>query len=136
MDTEEEIRHLDNRGRRFVAELNPWQQTWLALDCAVTGKPPERAVGQYHHYAKSLDAWLTGRTYPQWYLSDSGYSRVVWSQHNQNLFLTDNSTSVAKANWEKAKPQREAVEQMILRDSQQLESARKLRTVATSLILG
>lgn len=45
-----------------------------------------------------------------WYLSDSGYSRVVWHEESGNLALTDNSRREVKANWEAALPQRQAVE--------------------------
>lgn len=96
--------------QKVIAELPPLQKLMLDLDVAVTGVPPERAVSQYHHMPKDLEAWLEqpGGN-PLWYLADAGYSRVVWSTDTGNLFLTYNSTSKAKANWENAKPQREAL---------------------------
>jgi len=42
--------------------------------------------------------------HPIWYLSDSGYSRVVWNDDRGDVFLTSNSTSKVKANWDKAGP--------------------------------
>jgi len=96
--------------RQVIAGLSPLQKLMLDLDVAVTGVPPERAVSQYHHMPDNLEEWLEqpGGN-PIWYLADSGYSRVVWSTDTGKLFLTYNSTSKAKANWENALPQREAV---------------------------
>lgn len=96
--------------QQVIAGLNEFQRLMLDLDVAVTGVPPERAVSQYHHMPENLEEWIQqpGGN-PLWYLADSGYSRVVWSTDTGRLFLTDNSTSKAKANWDKALPQREAL---------------------------
>lgn len=96
--------------QQVIAGLNEFQRLMFDLDVAVTGVPPERAVSQYHHMPESLEEWIQqpGGN-PMWYLADAGYSRVVWSTDTGRLFLTDNSTSKAKANWEKALPQREAL---------------------------
>jgi hypothetical protein len=95
--------------RSVIAGLNQFQKLLLDLDVAVTGVPPERAVSQYHHLPDSLLKWIEqpGGN-PLMYLSDGGYSRIVWSTDTGNLWLTSNSSSTAKANWEKALPQREA----------------------------
>lgn len=96
--------------QQVIAGLSPFQKLMLDLDVAVTGVPPERAVSQYHHQPQTLEKWLEepGGN-PVFYFADSGYSRVVWSVDTGDLFLTYNSTSKAKANWDAAKPQREAL---------------------------
>lgn len=107
--------------QQVIAGLNQFQRLMLDLDVAVTGVPPERAVSQYHHMPKDLEAWLSqpGGN-PLWYLADAGYSRVVWSTDTGNLFLTYNSTSKAKANWDNAKPQREALTQYLKAEYERL----------------
>jgi len=92
--------------------MNEFQQLMLNLDIALTGnEPPEGLIRQLHHYPPTFEKWMMepGGN-PVWYLSDSGYSRVVWSMEDKYLFLTYNSTSKVKARWEAAKPQRDAVE--------------------------
>lgn len=96
--------------RQVMSGLSPLQKLMLDLEVAVLQKPPERIVSQYHHMPDTLEKWLeqSGGN-PIWYMGDGGYSRVVWSTDTGNLFLTYNSTSTAKANWDNAKPQREAL---------------------------
>lgn len=96
--------------QQVIAELPPLQRLMLDLEIAVLQKAPELIVQQYHHMPDTLEKWLEqpGGN-PIWYMADGGYSRVVWSTETGNLFLTYNSTSKAKANWDSAKPQREAL---------------------------
>lgn len=96
--------------QQVIAGLSPLQKLMLDLEAAVLQIPPERIVQQYHHMPDTLEEWLNDPGgNPIWYMADGGYSRVVWSTETGNLFLTYNSTSKAKANWDNAKPQREAV---------------------------
>ena len=99
----------DDYLRQVIAGLSPFQKLLLDLDVAVTGVPAERAVSQYHHLPKTLEEWLEqpGGN-PVMYLADGGYSRVVFNTETGDLFLTYNSTSKAKENWEKAAKQRQA----------------------------
>ena len=103
--------------RARVEGLPPLQKAMLDLDSVLTGHYDIEIVRQYHHYPVNLEHWIKQSPSFQfiWYLSDSGYSRVVWSEESKRLFLTDNSTSKVKANWEKAVPQRQAVEAEMLR---------------------
>jgi hypothetical protein len=107
--------------QQVIAGLGPLQKLMLDLEVAVLQKPPERIVSQYHHMPDTLEKWLEqpGGN-PIWYMGDGGYSRVVWSTETGNLFLTYNSTSTAKANWDKAKPQREAVENYLKAEYERL----------------
>jgi hypothetical protein len=98
------------RLRERIAGLPPLQKVMLALDVALTGHEPEEVVTQYHHYPTSLEHWVQRDGWQLiWYLSDSGYSRVVWSEETGELFLTSNSRQQVKDAWEAAAPQREAV---------------------------
>jgi len=124
--------------RRRIASLPPLQQHMLALDTVLTEHPPEEVVRQYHHYPATVEKWITsteGGNNPIWYLSDSGYSRVVWNPYDEHLFLTYNSTSRVKARWELALSQREALLGYLTHEynqlRQQLESVQQL--VATLL---
>jgi hypothetical protein len=90
--------------------LNDFQRLMLNLDAALTGNEPSRIASQYHHYPQTVEKWMAepGGN-PIWYLSDGGYSRVVWGIETETLFLTYNSTSRVVARWEHALPQRIAV---------------------------
>ena len=95
--------------RQRVAGLPPLQKAMIELDVALTGHDPTEVVRQYHHYPVSLEQWIKRDGFQLiWYLSDSGYSRVVWNEENGSLFLTDNSRQQVKDNWEAAAPQRQA----------------------------
>lgn len=124
--------YYQRRYQERIGQLPPLQRLMLALDTVVTGVPAERAIGQYHHYPKDLEDWYTKTAggNPEWYLSDGGYSRVVWSEERKRLFLTDNSTSTAKANWEKALPQREAVERYMREETDRLLGRQESRAEA------
>jgi len=100
----------DDYLRQVAAGLGPLQKLMLDLEVAVLGTAPERIVSQYHHMPETLEQWLEqpGGN-PLWYMGDGGYSRVVWGTDTGNLWLTYNSSSKAKANWDKALPQREAL---------------------------
>jgi hypothetical protein len=105
---------------RRVEELNEFQRAMLDLDVALTGNPPTQVVKQIHHYPDTFEKWYTMTERLTWYLSDGGYSRVVWSAENKNLFLTYNSTSKVKSRWDAALPQRQRAEEVILRHYQTL----------------
>lgn len=115
-----------------IGQLPPLQRVMLALDSAVTGVPAQQAIGQYHHYPKSVEDWYakTQGGNPEWYLSDGGYSRVVWSEERKELFLTSNSTSKAKGNWEKALPERQAADQFIRGEIDRLMGRQESRAEA------
>jgi hypothetical protein len=115
-----------------IGRLPPLQRLMLDLDSAVTGVSPAQCIGQYHHYPKTLEEWYEKNAGGnlEWYLSDGGYSRVVWSEERKHLFLTDNSTSKAKANWEKALPQREAVERYMREETDRLTGGLESRAMA------
>jgi len=100
--------------QQVIAGLSPLQKLMLDLDTVLTGNAPTEVVRQYHHYPDTLEKWMEepGGN-PIWYLSDSGYSRVVWNDDRGDVFLTSNSTSKVKANWDKAGPQREALERFL-----------------------
>jgi hypothetical protein len=90
------------------------------LDAVLTGKSFKEATGQFHHYPHTLEKWLEDVENLVWYLSDSGYSRVYYSQEQEQLFLTYNSTDRVKARWGQAQPQRQAVESFIKAEFQRL----------------
>lgn len=121
--------------RQRLAGLPPLQKVMLDLDVAVTGVPAERAVSQYHHYPADLLKWIEqpGGN-PEWYLSDGGYSRVVWSTETGHIFLTSNSTSKAKANWDQAMPQRHAAEQYLNAEYRKLLGESKAETIVNTLL--
>lgn len=120
-----------------MGSLPPMQQHILALDSALTGIPPERCVGQYHHQPSTVEEWIQqpGGN-PLWYLSDSGYSRIVWSTDKGNVFLTYNSTSKVKGNWETAAPQRKALEDYLNTEYKRLltQSESRPATVVNTLL--
>ena len=92
-------------------ELPPLQQLMLHLDSSLTGHSTESIVRQYHHYPATVEAWLeeVSGGNPMWYLSDSGYSRIVWDPCGKSLFLTDNSRREVVARWDAAMPERMAL---------------------------
>jgi hypothetical protein len=97
--------------KNIIPSLPPMQGLILALDVALTDKEPEECVGQYHHQPSTVEKWLeTPGGHPIWYLSDYGYSRIVWDEHKGDVFLTYNSTSKVVARWEAAASQRKALE--------------------------
>ncbi len=121
--------------QKAIEGLSEFQRLFLALDVAVTGVRPELAVSQYHHFPKSFEDWLTkegGGGNPLLYLADGGYSRVVFSTETGNLFLTDNSTSRAKANWEKAFAERKAFQEHCQAEYRRLLGQTKLESRAKS----
>jgi hypothetical protein len=120
---------METRHQRLMAILTPLQRVMLDLDVAVTGVPIEQAVTQYHHYPKTVEDWLNepGGN-PEWYLSDGGYSRIIWMPYADNvndnhLFLTDNSTTKAKARWENALTQRKAALNLLHAELGRLEES-------------
>lgn len=108
----------------LIPHLSELQGLMLQLDVALTGKDPADVVSQYHHYPKTLEQWLQrpGGN-PIWYLSDGGYSRVVWSTETGRLFLTDNSTSRVKIRWDSAVNERQAVQDYLNAEYKRLGEA-------------
>jgi hypothetical protein len=121
--------------QRVIAGLGPLQKLMLDLEVAVLQKPPELIVQQYHHMPDTLEKWMAqpGGN-PIWYMGDGGYSRVVWNTENGNLFLTDNSTSKAKANWDKAMPQREVVKNYLNSEYERLSSRERSESRAERIV--
>ncbi len=105
----------ERRLAQWVEELNEFQRAMLDLDVALTGHAPTEVVKQMHHYPDTFEKWYTQVEHTIWYLSDGGYSRVVWSEENKNLFLTYNSRKEVFAAWDAALPQRQRAEEVILR---------------------
>jgi len=118
-----------------MGSLPPMQQRILALDSALTGIPPERCVGQYHHQPANVEKFLeTPGGHPIWYLSDAGYSRIVWDEHEGTVGLTSNSTSKVKANWEKAAPERKALEDYLNAEYKRMVGESRPATVVNTLL--
>jgi hypothetical protein len=94
--------------------MNEFQQAMGDLDAALTEKDFKEATCQFHHMPQTVEQFVEqpGGN-PCWYLSDGGYSRVVFSMDSGKLFLTSNSTSRVKARWEACQAQREAAEDAI-----------------------
>lgn len=84
----------------------------LDLDCSLTGVQYTRGLQTAEVSSCSDNDFLHGREY---YLSDGGYSRVVYNPLSENLFLTSNSRDEVKIKWNECKPLRDKV----------LEEARK-----------
>jgi 8-oxo-dGTP pyrophosphatase MutT (NUDIX family) len=102
--------------QRVIARADtftPFKRAMFDLDVALTDRAFQ-AASQYHHYPDSVEKWYEqpGGN-PIWYLSDSGYSRVVYSEETGKLFLTSNSRDQVKARWEAALPERERAEAII-----------------------
>ncbi len=67
------------------------------LDQALTGKDERWIKNQLHHrFGLSAEVLILGDMY---YLSDGGYSRVVWDQESERLFLASESRAEVKARW-------------------------------------
>lgn len=83
----------------------------VELDMALTGHDFRRVSSQIHHYPETAEAWFDepGGN-PIWYLSDGGYSRVVFDLGSGRLFLTSNSLQQVKDRWEVAQPQIQAAQ--------------------------
>jgi len=115
--------------QQVIAGLLPLQKLMLDLDTVLTGNVPTEVVSQYHHYPDTLEKWMEEPGgHPIWYLSDGGYSRVVWNDERGDVFLTSNSTSKVKANWDNAGPQREALERFLRGEYNRLSVAAGLKT--------
>ena len=78
----------------------------LDLDCSLTGVQYTRGLQTAELSSCSDDDFLHGREY---YLSDGGYSRVVFNPLSENLFLTSNSRNEVKAKWNNCKVLRDKV---------------------------
>jgi len=90
--------------------FTPFKRAMWDLDVALTDRAFE-AASQYHHYPDTPDKWFAQGG--EWYLSDGGYSRVVYSEETGRLFLTSNSRDQVKARWDEALPQRAKAEAII-----------------------
>jgi hypothetical protein len=102
----------DEYFERLIANLPPMQKLFLDLDVVLTGNPPARVVSHYHHFPKDVTEWAE-KGFEPWYLSDGGYSRVLWSMDTGKLYLTGDSRNKVKVNWEVAVPQREALQRYL-----------------------
>jgi hypothetical protein len=110
---------------------SPLQEMMLRLDMALTGNDDRKVRGQLHHYPATLEKWITqdhGCSNPVWYLSDGGYSRVVWSLDTKKLFLTYNSRAAVVARWDETLPLREEIEAYLTAEYAKLEAASQLAT--------
>lgn len=122
---------MKERYQRILAGLNPFQHAWMALDFKLTRHPEglhddqkmEDILSQIHQQAASLEE-LIGEsmgTNPLRYLSDGGYSRIVWPTESKTLFLTGNSSKRAFDAWDSALPEREALETLLRQEYQTME---------------
>lgn len=79
-------------------EFTEFQWAMLRLDAALTQtcdiEHVAHTVSACHF--RTPEAWIDRGG--EWYLSDGGYSRVVYGEDGK-LFLTSNSTDKAKARW-------------------------------------
>jgi len=97
-----------NQDRERVLLNRSLQDALVALDHALTGKSD--TTSGLRTTTLSL-AFLDHELY----LSDGGYSRVVFSWDRRGLFLTSNSRREVEARWNQAEPQRRAVEDVVIR---------------------
>ena len=97
-----------NQDRERVLLNRSLQDALVALDHALTGKSD--TTSGLRTTTLSL-AFLDHELY----LSDGGYSRVVFSWDRRGLFLTSNSRREVEARWNQAEPQRRAVEDVVTR---------------------
>ena len=119
---------MNERYQRILDGLNEFQRAWVNLDFKLTRLPDgsrdeekmEDILQQIHHMPKNIVELINqpGGN-PLYYLSDGGYSRVVWSTDTGNLWLTDNSSSRAKAAWPDAQHERRYLQQLLQRDYQE-----------------
>jgi len=72
-----------------------------ALDRALTGKAHPNMRSDFSEPEDLIDTEI--------YLSDGGYSRVVFSMDTGRLFLTSNSRDEVREAWDGAKVERDAV---------------------------
>jgi hypothetical protein len=99
--------------------VTPLQKVMNELDAALTGKSVERVLHDTSPGPATVEDWIAQSGHNlNWYLSDDGLSRVVFSTTNRNLFLTHNSTERVRMRWESARPQIEAAERYL---SQELD---------------
>lgn len=67
------------------------------LDQALTGKDERWIKSQLHHrFGLDAEGLILGDMY---YLSDGGYSRVVWNPESERLFLASESRAEVKEKW-------------------------------------
>lgn len=130
-----ERRHAE-RMQPVINALNPFQRVMLELDVALTGNSPAKVASQIHHYPESVEAWIRepGGN-PLWYLSDGGYSRVVWITRTGKMNLTYNSTPPVVARWEQAAPQVKAAEDFCNAEYKRLLSeSTRARDIVSALL--
>lgn len=90
-----------------AASMAHFNEALLALDYKLTGKKAE-AASQLRTIRLDEYEWIDRELY----LSDGGYSRVVFNYDTGRLFLTSNSLDTTKARWESALEERRAVERI------------------------
>jgi hypothetical protein len=90
---------------RVTNPARDFNDALLALDRALTGKEAP-ATSELRSVRLEDWEWIDRELY----LSDGGYSRVVFSLDTGRLFLTSNSLDSTKARWDSALEERRAVE--------------------------
>lgn len=98
---------MSQKLQNLIVEL---AQALDRLDKKLTGK----ISSNIRPLPKCVSQWLETEIY----LSDGGYSRIVFSQMDSDegsLFLTSNSIPSTKARWEEAGAQRQRVEALFRR---------------------
>jgi hypothetical protein len=91
------------------AGLNSFQWMMLNLDAALTQVASRHIASQMKFKPSTALAWLQD-SQAEWYLSDGGYSRIVYSQETGKLSLTSNSTPRVKQAWDRCIELREDIE--------------------------
>lgn len=68
--------------------MTTFQSTIVALDCLLTGSPPNKAEQTLRNQPRKLTAedWIAFMNEP-YYLSDSGYSRLIMQEKEGKLTL-------------------------------------------------
>ncbi len=69
------------------------------LDAALTGKYAQDVAHTWRDNAPLHEPVNWYLHHDAYYLSDGGYSRLLWNPHHSSLFLTSNSRPEVKRRW-------------------------------------
>lgn len=74
---------------------------FIRMDCILTGKPEQDAVHMARnqsHFFDDPSSFLSSSG--EYYLSDGGYSRLIFSEVSEEFRLTSNSRNAVKQVWQ------------------------------------